>query len=102
MTDQRGSQSQSQPPIDKPFLLAQDRGLVDLSIELDSLEKKNRFLEMIVQMYEGNPLKINSYVVLLDMKDLVDESYLYTLPVKYTGAPMMKSLIEFIDSSIGQ
>ena len=77
MTDQRGSQSQSQPPIDKPFLLAQDRGLVDLSIELDSLEKKNRFLEMIVQMYEGNPLKINSYVV-CDSKLLMDMIKLLT------------------------
>ena len=70
--------SPSQLPIDKPFPLTQERGLVDLSIELDSLEKKNRFLEMIVQMYEGNPLKINSYVVcnsklLMDMIKLLTE-----------------------------
>ena len=77
MTDQRGSQSQSQPPIDKPFPLTQDRGLIDLSLELDSLEKKNRFLEMIVQMYEGNPLKINSYVV-CDSKLLMDMIKLLT------------------------
>lgn len=31
--------------------------------ELDELDKKNRFLEMLVEMYENNPLKVNSYVV---------------------------------------
>ena len=71
------SQSQSQHPIDKAFLLMQDRGIADLGIELDSLEKKNRFLEMIVQMYEGNPLKINSYVV-CDSKLLMDMIKLLT------------------------
>ena len=30
---------------------------------MQSLETKNKFLEMIVSMYETNPLKINSYVV---------------------------------------
>lgn len=72
------SQSQSQHPIDKAFPLMQDRGIADLGIELDTLEKKNQFLEMIVQMYEGNPLKINSYVVcdsklLMDMIKLLNE-----------------------------
>ena len=78
MTDQRESQSPSQPPINKPFRLAQDQGLIDLSLELDSLEKKNKFLEMIVQMYELNPLKINSYLVcnsklLMDMIKLLTD-----------------------------
>lgn len=41
----------------------QERGITDLGVELDSLEKKNSFLEMLVEMYETNPLKINSYVV---------------------------------------
>ena len=40
-----------------------DRGISDFTNEMQSLEKKNRFLEMIVAMYESNPLKINSYVV---------------------------------------
>ena len=31
--------------------------------ELDTLEQKNRFLEMLVEMYADNPLRINSYVV---------------------------------------
>ena len=29
-------------------------------------------------------------------------TYLYTFPVKYTGAPIIKSSIELIDSSIGE
>ena len=40
-----------------------DRGISDFTNELQSLETKNQFLEMIVAMYESNPLKINSYVV---------------------------------------
>ena len=85
MMTQEESQSLSQPPINKPFRLAQEasldqrsQGLIDLSLELDSLEKKNKFLEMIVQMYELNPLKINSYLVcnsklLMDMIKLLTE-----------------------------
>lgn len=40
-----------------------NRGLTDLGNELDTLEQKNRFLEMLVEMYADNPLRINSYVV---------------------------------------
>lgn len=46
-----------------PSVQATDRGISDLTNEMESLEKKNQFLEMIVAMYESNPLKINSYVV---------------------------------------
>ena len=46
-----------------PSVQATSRGIADLGTELDSLEKKNKFLEMLVAMYETNPLKINSYVV---------------------------------------
>ena len=56
----QSSQSQFQPPINS---LCRDRGIADLSINIDELEKKNQFLEMLVEMYETNPLKINSYVV---------------------------------------
>lgn len=56
-------QSVSPQVIDSPFQLAQDRGIADLGNELDELDKKNRFLEMLVEMYENNPLKVNSYVV---------------------------------------
>ncbi len=51
---------QYQPPINN---LSQDRGIADLTNEIDELDKKNKFLEMLVAMYESNPLKINSYVV---------------------------------------
>lgn len=50
----------SPQPIDN---LSRDRGIADMGSELDELDKKNRFLEMLVEMYENNPLKVNSYVV---------------------------------------
>ena len=58
-------QSASPPVIDNRFQtpLVQDRGIADLGNELDELDKKNRFLEMLVEMYENNPLKVNSYIV---------------------------------------
>ena len=43
--------------------IAQERGITDLGNELETLEQKNKFLEMIVEMYSENPLKINSYVI---------------------------------------
>ena len=54
---------QSQPQIDKQSEMIQERGIVDIGNELDELENKNKFLEMIVEMYENNPLKINSYLI---------------------------------------
>ena len=51
---------QYQPPINS---FSQERGITDLTNEIDELDKKNKFLEMLVAMYESNPLKINSYVV---------------------------------------
>ena len=41
----------------------QTRGIADLGNNIEELDKKNKFLEMIIEMYETNPLKINSYVV---------------------------------------
>lgn len=52
--------SQYTPPTNN---ITRDRGLTDLGNELDTLEQKNRFLEMLVEMYADNPLRINSYVV---------------------------------------
>lgn len=52
--------SQYTPPTNN---ITRDKGIADLGIELDSLEQKNRFLEMLVEMYADNPLRINSYVV---------------------------------------
>ncbi len=55
--------SQYTPPINSHIPMTKDCGLADLGNELDSLEQKNRFLEMLVEMYADNPLRINSYVV---------------------------------------
>ena len=61
-------QSQYQHPInntvrDTPLVGVEERGITDLGSELESLELKNKFLELIIEMYTDNPLKINSYVV---------------------------------------
>ena len=55
-----------------------DKGVIDLSNKLDTLEKKNMFLELLIEMYSDNPLKINSYVVcksrcLMDMIKLLTD-----------------------------
>lgn len=54
---------QSQPQINNPSVSVQERGIADLGNEIDELETKNKFLEMIIEMYEDNPLKINSYLI---------------------------------------
>ena len=54
---------QSQPQTNNPSVMVQDRGIADIGNELDELETKNKFLEMIIEMYEQNPLKINSYLI---------------------------------------
>lgn len=75
-TPQEGFASQYIPPTNRA--VPQDRGIADLGNELDSLEKKNKFLELLVGMYENNPLKVNSYVVckstlLMDMIKLLTD-----------------------------
>lgn len=55
--------SQYTPPTNSHIPMTKDCGLTDLGNELDTLEQKNRFLEMLVEMYADNPLRINSYVV---------------------------------------
>ena len=54
---------QSQPVINNQSQLVRDSGIADLGNELEELDKKNKFLEMLVEMYENNPLKVNSYIV---------------------------------------
>ena len=56
-------QSVSPPTINSQSQLVRDRGIADLGNELEELDKKNKFLEMLVEMYENNPLKVNSYIV---------------------------------------
>ena len=88
MTEQN-SQSQSQHPIDNPY---HERGMVDLSAEIEDIEKKNQFLEMVVEMYETNPLKINSYVV-------CKSSLLMNMIKLLTGCEKVDLVID--DSDIG-
>ena len=57
---EENSQYQFQPPTNN---LSQDRGIADLGNEIEDLTVKNKFLELLVEMYSENPLKINSYVV---------------------------------------
>ena len=56
----QNSQYPSVAAINNPSL---ERGISDLGSEIDELDKKNKFLEMIIEMYENNPLRINSYIV---------------------------------------
>ncbi len=49
---------------------------IELTENIDDLETKNKFLELLLQVYEDNPIKINSYLVckssiLMDMIKLL-------------------------------
>ena len=66
---------QFQPQTDNNCQLT-NRGIADLGDEIEELNLKNQFLEMLISMYENNPLHINSYVVcehklLMDMIKLL-------------------------------
>ena len=41
----------------------QERGISDLGADISSLETKNRFLEILLSIYETNPIKINELLV---------------------------------------
>ncbi|KAK8845656.1 hypothetical protein M9Y10_020574 [Tritrichomonas musculus] len=51
--------------IDASKTLSRSNSLSDLKnySQLETLEQKNKFLEMLVNVYEDNPLKVNSYLV---------------------------------------
>lgn len=58
------------------YMQATNRNITDLSNNLEDLSMKNKFLELLVEMYANNPLKINSYVIcistlLMDMLKLL-------------------------------
>ena len=36
---------------------------IELTESIDDLETKNKFLELLLQVYEDNPIKINSYLI---------------------------------------
>ena len=41
----------------------QDRGISDLTNDLDTLEERNKMLELLLSIYEDNPLHINNVIV---------------------------------------
>ena len=58
------------------YMQATNRNITDLGNNLEDLSMKNKFLELLVEMYANNPLKINSYVIcistlLMDMLKLL-------------------------------
>lgn len=72
---QTNSTFQFQPPINSQF---QGRGIAEIGSEITELEKRNKFLEMVIEMFENNPIRVNSYVVcesklLMDMIKLLTE-----------------------------
>ena len=36
---------------------------IELTENIDNLETKNKFLELLLQVYEDNPIKVNSYLI---------------------------------------
>ena len=53
------------PQINANKTISRSNSLSDLTnySQLENLEEKNKFLEMLVNVYEDNPLKVNSYLV---------------------------------------
>ena len=41
----------------------QERGVIDLGADITSLEMKNKFLEILLSIYETNPIKVNDLLI---------------------------------------
>ena len=41
----------------------QERGIIDLGADITSLEMKNKFLEILLSIYETNPIKVNDLLI---------------------------------------
>ena len=41
----------------------QERGIIDLGADISSLQIKNKFLEILLSIYESNPIKINELLI---------------------------------------
>lgn len=50
---------------------------VDLAADIEDLEKKNQFLELLIEVYEKNPIRLNSYLI-CQSKTLMDMIKLLT------------------------
>lgn len=71
-----GSPTTLEPHGVSSYMQATNRNITDLGNNLEDLSMKNKFLELLVEMYANNPLKINSYVIckstlLMDMLKLL-------------------------------
>ena len=63
LSQQSCQNSLVKPQLQSPSPPIQQRGLADLTNELDTLEERNRMLELLLSVYEDNPLRINNYLV---------------------------------------
>ena len=54
------SPSPSAQPTNNTF---QERGIIDLGADITSLEMKNKFLEILLSIYETNPVKVNDLLI---------------------------------------
>ena len=56
------------PPVDDNSIRSREINelqtqLDDLTNDISDLETKNKFLELLIQVYENNPIKLNSYLI---------------------------------------
>ena len=52
------------PPVDRSTEINELQTQVDDSTNnISDLETKNKFLELLIQIYEDNPIKLNSYLI---------------------------------------
>lgn len=56
------------PPVDDNSIHSREINelqtqLDDLTNDISDLETKNKFLELLIQVYENNPIKLNSYLI---------------------------------------
>ena len=53
----------SSPSAQPTSNIVQERGIIDLGADISSLEMKNKFLEILLSIYETNPIKVNDLLI---------------------------------------
>ena len=56
-------QSSPSPSTQPTNNTVQERGIIDLGADISSLEMKNKFLEILLSIYETNPIKVNDLLI---------------------------------------
>ena len=56
-------QSSPSPSAQPTNNTVQERGIIDLGADISSLEMKNKFLEILLSIYETNPIKVNDLLI---------------------------------------